>query len=315
MDCRTALRLSPLLAVFVALGACSASARGSTGAPLAPGTALPRGEDLTLILIGDTGQPGEDMDRVRRAVKAEAKDAIVVLGDLVYPQAPLCPEGTLDEAATRMLDERLGGMLADLGAPVILALGNHDVAHKKRDRAREACLLAYVARMPTLHLPSLAYVVDLGVASLAVMNTNDLDATQARIAGRAWESHQGWRLMAGHHVLKTFHDKVREDVVRPWLETHGLHPDLYMNGHAHVLQMGVYGDIPAVTSGATARRRVRPACPPHCGPGQRWGQSVAGYALLRITRDRLEITFKDTEGKVLHRWHKVRQVPETEEGG
>jgi predicted phosphodiesterase len=255
-----------------------------------------------VLLIGDTGLQNDHMDAVRAAVQAETKDVIVALGDIVYPEAPPCPNLRLTPSATKILDHAAGATLLGLGAPVLLVLGNHDVKHGTRDPAREACILHYAATKSELVMSDLTWVVDAGVVTLVGLNTNALDDAQASMAARALEASKGWTVFLGHHVLKTYHDKVTENVVRPWLARHKLSPDLFANAHAHLHQLGVYDGVVAVTSGATALPRARPSCPPDCGSGQLFGSSKPGYALLDFTARRVEISFHDTGGTVLHRW-------------
>jgi predicted phosphodiesterase len=168
-------------------------------------------------------------------------------------------------------------------------------------------MLAYAAREPELVLPDLSYGVDFGVLRLGLLNTNALDAAQAKALEASWKDYDGWRVVAGHHVYRTYHDKVHEDVVAPWLSQHGLRPDIFLNGHAHILQFGVYDGIAALTSGATALSRPRPLCPPDCGAGQRFGTSKPGYALLTVDRASMKVVFKDTTGKELFRWSTTRK--------
>ncbi len=308
---RAALALS--LVALVALAACralpdapaSAAAQPEPGRRDAPLTAAPK-ERVRIVLIGDTGMPGPDMDAVHRAVAAEVKDYVIVLGDLVYPEAPLCRDGTMSADVRALLDQRIGTALRGLGAPVLLVLGNHDVAHARRDPAREACILAYAAAEPELLMPSRAYTLDLGVAIVALLDSNDLDDEQAAMTRAAFAGHRGWKLAAAHHVLRCYHAKSGEDTVRPWLTAHDLKPDAWLNGHAHVLQFGVYGGIAALTSGATAAARERPACPPSCGDGQLFGASTPGYAVLELTAKRMDVTFKDTDGNTLFLWRQAR---------
>jgi predicted phosphodiesterase len=259
-------------------------------------------QEVRLVLLGDTGKPGRRMRRVARAVRAEKKDLVVALGDLVYPVGPRCPTGRVDAEAKKILEERIGQALLDLGAPVLLVLGNHDVGFGGRNPAREACLLDYAASQPQLILPDVSYSVDLGVAILQVINTNHLTNEDGRRVRVEMERHPGWKIVLGHHALRTYHDKEEQDVVMPWLKRHRIRPDLYVNGHAHLLQFGVYDGIPALTSGSAARLRRRPACPPACGRGQLWGRSVPGYATLHVRPRSLEVAFKDDGGKDLWRW-------------
>ena len=261
---------------------------------------LGKRESLRVVLIGDTGRDNEDMRALRRAIQAESKDLVIALGDLIYPEAPACHEGKLSSGARRLLDEGVGKTLLGLGAPVLLVLGNHDVMHRRRDLPREACLLHYAALQPELVMPALSWWLDAGVVSIVGLNTNDLDDNQAIQARRALKQAQGWTLVVGHHVLKTYHDKEDEDVLRPWFKRHKLQPDFYANGHAHLLQAGTYEGIIALTSGSAALARSRPACPPECGAGQRFGSSAPGYALVEFKAERATVSFYDNQAKLLH---------------
>ncbi len=257
--------------------------------------------ELDLILLGDTGEPGPLVDTWRPVVAGMDKDAILVLGDLVYVRAPECPSGTPDAAATKVLDERVGGVVGGLGAPTILALGNHDVDRPGTRRPREECVLAYAATRPEFVMPDRVFVVDWGVAVVVVVDTNNLDIVATAAVQRAFAAfdasgRKGWKIIAGHHVLRTYHDKEQEDVVQPWLEANDLKPDIFLNGHAHLLQFGRYDGVWAITSGTAALPRERPSCPGSCGPGQEWGQSDSGFATLRLTPETFVVSFHPAAG-------------------
>ncbi|MCC6625487.1 MAG: metallophosphoesterase [Deltaproteobacteria bacterium] len=280
-----------------------------------------------IVLIGDTGMPGPIVDRWRRTLAAKDKDAILVLGDLVYPQAPPCPKGVPDLTARRVLDAHLAKALEGLGAPVLLALGNHDTSWDEGDPPREKCVLAFVKPRADLELPAPYYAADFGSAVIVVLSSLALDDAQAAFAKRVFAAARpgARKILAAHHVLKTYHDKIDEDVIAPWLAKHGLVPDLWINGHAHVLQLGVYDGILALTSGTGALPRERPACKRHapaasgegglapvgvtsrsddgCGPGQLFGSSAPGYAVLDIGADgRFTITFENADGAQLYHY-------------
>jgi len=279
-----------------------------------------------LILIGDTGEPGPIVERWKIALARERAPAVLVLGDLVYPQAPPCPTGVPSATARALLDRIVQAPFLATGKEVFLALGNHDISWDPSDPPREKCLIACFAKDPQVRLPAAYYAVDLGPALLIVLDTNAIaldtnaiaSATNARDDGQAsfvramLQTHPGKRVVfAGHHALETYHDKAGEDVVRPWLARHAFAPDLWVNGHAHVLQMSLVGGIPAVTSGTGAKPRERPSCDRsagtgQCGEGQLFGTSAPGYAVLRVESasqaQRLSIVFKDADGQPLWRW-------------
>lgn len=261
-----------------------------------------------LVLIGDTGEPGPIVERWRATVQGLDKDAVVVLGDLVYEQVPPCPNGVPDASARRVLESHLAHALEGLGAPSLLVLGNHDRAWVEGEAPRERCVIAFAWPRADLRLPARYYAADFGTFVLVVLDTNALDDAQAAFAKQVIADHPKARVvMAGHHVMKTYHDKVGEDRVHPWLVAHDLHPALWLNGHAHVQQLGVYFGVPSVTTGTGAAPREKPICdaqhPDGCGEGQRFGSSLPGFALLDVGADgRFTVTFDDAEGKPLYQW-------------
>ena len=167
-------------------------------------------------------------------------------------------------------------------------------------------MVDFIGQRPQIHLPSLDYGLDFGVAQVAFVDTDHLDGRAAKVVHDTFKGKKGWQLLMGHHVLRTYYDKVSEDYVAPWLRTHQIKPDLYANGHAHVLQFGVYEGVPAVTSGTGSKIRHRPACPPDCGAGQLFGVSSPGYAVVTLTAQRMEVVFKDDNGTERYRWAKTR---------
>ncbi len=268
---------------------------------------LAPGDTIRLIFVGDTGRPGKKLDEVMAQVQREPKDLVVALGDLVYPFAPSCPGGDLTKHARKELERKVGAPLGDLGAPTALVLGNHDTRGRRRDPARENCLRVYAARHPSLYMPALTYFIDLGDVRLIVINTNVLteeDGAQVASWAKEWD---GEVVIAGHHVLRTYHNKARENYVLPWLEKHNIKPSLYANGHAHLLQFGVYESIPALTSGSGAKLRKRASCPNKCGKDQLWGQSSYGYAVAVFEKTRWTVTFKDEQGQALWTWRSPSQ--------
>ncbi len=260
-------------------------------------------EALRLILVGDTGYPGGPVREMRAAIKAEErKDAVLALGDLVYPVGPVCLSGRAEGQNLEILQERVGAALEGLGAPVWMVIGNHEVDGKPRDPVREACILDFASQREDLYFPALTYKMDIKGVRVIVINTNDLTPEDGQRVAAWTKEAPGEVIIAGHHVLRTYWDKRREDKVLPWLQTHGIAPDLYVNGHAHFLQFGVYEGIPAVTSGSGSKLRDRPACPDECGDGQLWGRSVHGYVVLDLEKEALVLTFKDQSGATLWTW-------------
>jgi predicted phosphodiesterase len=302
-----------ILVVSLILPACASSNRSVESTVVKPERRgqpfKPEHKDvLRVLLVGDTGHPGDDIKRVRRAMLAEKKDVIVALGDLAYPMVPECPNGRAEGEAKKQLDWKLGEALGGLGAPVLLVMGNHDIPRNVSGSAHEACLVDYAAQHPDFVLPDTTHVVDYGVATLAIANTQNLRDEDGQKIAQALRESKGWRIGLAHHVYKTYRDKTNEDMVRPWLKKHGIELDVWGNGHAHVLQLGLYGGVVAVTSGTASRKREKPTCPPSCGEGELFGSSEAGYALMELSAETISVAFKNADGKELHRWSSSRKT-------
>jgi hypothetical protein len=292
-------------------------------------------EELRIILIGDTGQIPVEGDphkmseaqrtQLRESLSNENATAIVDLGDLFYWKGPKCRAGATPEQSGSLLDAHLYDHVGGLDAPVFLVLGNHDVGplaehfkkaltggrSGKRSEARERCYRLQEELHDDMVFPGESYGVDFGPLRMAALHTS---APQKQWAGEEIQAYfdedpSDWTLLAGHHVLRTGCDKINEDAVSPWLEKTGLRPDMYANGHAHILQLGVFDGVPAVTSGSGSKLREFPACTPTDTEGVQWGESKYGYAVLEVEKDFLRVRFKDLGGIELHCWQRGRNDP------
>ncbi len=268
---------------------------------------------VRIVLVGDTGKPGEPRDAVAAAIAKETVDAVVVLGDLVYPMGPACPNGELSHEAADILDERILTPLSGSGAPIVLVLGNHDVGHDRTDPARVACYLTWAEQREQVLFPAPNFTLDLGPLMLAVIDTNPPWSVDGEALARDLEAFPGWTLLAGHHILVTYHDKQNTTRVRSWMAESSLRPDIYANGHAHLLQYGVYDAITAITTGTGSKLRERPSCGEGdragCGEGQIWGRSVYGYTVLDVNEQTVRVQFKDSAGSVLFEDRLARPAP------
>jgi predicted phosphodiesterase len=272
---------------------------------------------LRLVLIGDTGEETGARDSIVREIAKERADLILVLGDLVYPRGPSCEGDTLNSEARSKLDQHIGRPFAQVGAPVLLVLGNHDVLRKVVgiDRPRvhqEACYYLYAKENAGkgFVLPARHYGITLGPATLAVVSSSRPFLTDS--AGRMTSSlfnarTDDWDIVVAHHVYRTFHDKYGERIVQTWLEKYALRPAVVVNGHAHFLQMGSYNGVLAITSGGGAKERPQARCrtgdamPGKCVvPGEYFGHEGAfGYAILELTSTDARVEFKDQKGASL----------------
>lgn len=300
-------------------------------------TGAQKTDALRLIFIGDSGAepldrpalPDDEVitragrEKLRASMLAEQADAIYVAGDLIYGPGPLelsprCEDALQDAEVKALMDDRLGDYYQGLAPTVWLVLGNHDVGHIRYDRARARCLLSYADQHSTVALPASSYSVDHGLARVVVLDTNqDVDRWDvAQIVGARAEG--AWNIQVGHHVLRTAFDKEGEQrdgrhAIRGWFAEHPeARPDLWVNGHAHFLQFGVYDQIPALTSAAGSKLRSRDACPGEsCSfeDAPLFARSVFGYAVVDLSVDELVVRMKDEDGKTLWCWRRSRTEP------
>lgn len=315
-------------------------------------------EALRLVFLGDSGYlPGgtpctwradgsaaerchvqvDELARLRAAIRAQEPDAIYALGDLVYPVAPACrqPRGRDLEA----LQAKVGAVYADLGAPAWLVLGNHDVGHRARGPRRERCLLAWAEDAAGIELPGLQYVVDHGLATVVVPDSNLKDPALLPAAElRAALQGGDWVVVAAHHELHTAFEKMDGNVIDPppasaWLAGLGVAPHLWANGHAHTLQVGRYDaralagvegeplPVLAVTSGAGSKLRAHPTCAERDGvdpadaaacaavpEGERptFALSRFGFAVVDLTPETMTLRMLDLDGVELFRWERTK---------
>ncbi len=323
-----------LSALPLILTSCASRGFGEAQLPLAdPGQDVAR-----VILIGDTGALPVEGDphkmtpaqraQLRESLRGEEATIILDLGDLFYNKAPECKRGDDPERAGELLDANLYDHVGGLGPAVFLVLGNHDVGPYgeylkrrffgrragKRSASRERCYSLYAEQHEEMIFPDTSYGVDIGPARVAVLHTS--------APHRQWpgdpvkefleEDNGDWAIVAGHHVYKTACDKVGDDFVGGRLAEQEITPDLYVNGHAHLLQMGVFDGVPAATSGSGSKLREFPGCEPTATEGVLWGESSFGYAVLDITPQTLRVAFKDIAGQELYCWQRGRDNPQGE---
>lgn len=375
---------APLSAAVV----CCALLSLSAPAAAAPSTTLAKVSlrpaqlhSVKLVMVGDTGEPasaegcGARADgsaplgagchasaaqraALQAAIAGEQADAIFALGDLVYPKVPAC-DGEV-EGVKAELDAVLGDLFAPAGQrppPTFLVLGNHDVGHLRgRNPKRERCLMAYAAKHGRVQLPALQYEVDVGFGKVVVIDSNlrDQDLLPASTIKAAMDNPlSAWTVVLSHHELRTAWDKELDGFWEPpppgrWLVDAGLRPDLWVNGHAHSLQFGVYDArvvdqgrpvpgapadpvwVPALTSGAGSKVRPGPSCSDWAETPGRGAQIVAdrkackdagprgvpafarhqlGYAVVTLSAEQMVVEVKDLAGQRLYCWARTPTDP------
>ena len=257
---------------------------------------------VKLVMVGDTGAPASEggcaaradgsvppgeactasaaqRAALRDAIANEHADAIFAVGDLVYPRMPAC-DGEVDAHADTLAAafDLFTGPSDPARAPTFLVLGNHDIGQLRgRSPRRERCALALAAKTPPLRMPALQYEVDVGFGKIIVLDSNLRDQTQlpaAAIREAMDNPLSPWTLVVSHHELRTGWDKELDGFWEPpppgrWLVDAGLRPDLWINGHAHSMQFGVYDARVADTGRAPADAPTAPVWVPALTTGAR----------------------------------------------
>ncbi len=286
-----------------------------------PSIAPPIGEDdaVHLLLTGDMGSDTREreqvLDGMRRRCAERPCDAILLLGDLLYPRGAESPD-----------DPRLATWVAPYAAiaPTYLAVGNHDYGHG-RDQKAIGHLLAWAAERPDIHLPSTVYRADLGdLATLAVLDTNHVfqhgdTALGPDPEGVSWSSQGAWLdglphdrplIVVGHHTFRSNGPHGNAGAYEgwrhlPWVSGGALEALftghvaeralLYASGHDHNLQLLPCGGTTCAVSGAGAKTRelVDRGNPTH------FQAAVPGFVALELDRDGGRIVAVDAEGEEL----------------
>ena len=235
----------------------------------APALAVQTPGRVRLVVTGDTGKGNDTQQQVREAMARvcaeKGCDAVVILGDLLYPlgmEAPSDPRADTRIATYQQVAPR-----------VLLAVGNHDYG-RGRSRQKVAWLKDWAASTEGVDHPGDAYTVDLGVGSLHVLDTNRAfhwgESSQSAWLGRTLPTVDGWRIVAGHHTFRS--DGLHGNAGTyegwshvPWLSGRSLarlfdgrlcpDADLYLAGHDHNLQLLHHCGVQLVVSGAGASAR------------------------------------------------------------
>ncbi|MDO5655307.1 MAG: metallophosphoesterase [Flavobacteriaceae bacterium] len=112
------------------------------------------------------------------------------------------------------------------------------------------------------------------------------------------ESDAHWKIVIGHHQLFTggrrenADNSVRTQLL-PLFKQQNI--DLYICGHEHHLEYGVYEGIHQIISGAGSSVRVYNGT-----EGSVFGKSIQGFATVAITQEAINFNFIDYLGNVIH---------------
>lgn len=271
---------------------------------------MPTATSLRLVVIGDAGDawaasqcgkpvcsppsftPTQLATAVKTATADRAADAILVLGDNIYPCG--VNDRTVGDAMTIVYQQ-----LFNLNVPMYAVLGNHDYS----DGGGRCGPAEHAAVMPqdevtyiggTWHMPARNYVLHWpGLASIVMVDsepvrngcgskTDIINFVKTSVAAiPAGE----WRLAAAHHTLYSSgqhgQDKHDAGAMRAaLLSTFSGNLDLYLSGHDHDLEQFAGKTNPLfVVSGSASRKR-----PAEVKPVPKTFFSTYGFAVVDLTK-------------------------------
>ena len=200
--------------------------------------------EFHLAVAGDVGEPGSRIDdtgtAVARIATAEPFDALLLLGDNVYPDG--------DPAK---LPRTVFGPFADVlraGTTLLAIIGNHDVKANWAD-----------AQLRALGMPARYWTWEFGDVLIVGLDSNDLDQAQLAFLEQALATTSArWKIIAIHHPPYSAGYQGSSTEVRaklsPVLERYGV--QLVLSGHDHDYQRSIpIAGVTYVVAGAAANTR------------------------------------------------------------
>lgn len=306
---RPALHCAAVLATM----ACTAPDLEASTAPT-----IGDGDRVHLVMLGDVGSDTRErlevLEGLRQRCADDPCDAVVLLGDLLYPRGADSPVDPRLEAFV--------GVYADI-APVYLLVGNHDYGHG-RDHEAVAHVRAWAATRDDVHLPSTVYEATLGdhLGTLAVLDTNHIfqhgdTSLGSRFPSQgAWLDHLAARdgplLVVGHHPFRSngpHGNAGRYEGWRylPWASGRVLErffvehvageAVLYAAGHDHNLQLLPCDDTTCAVAGSGAKVRELV----DRGNRTHFQASTPGFVDVELSRDGAYVSACGADGQVLAR--------------
>ena len=185
---------------------------------------------LRIAVVGDIGSGTAEIAKgIARIHRQSAIDAIMTTGDNVYP----CGVKSLNDPRLEVLRP-----LTSLNIAIYPVLGNHDYCGNPDAEIR--------ATLPNWRFPAREYVLHLGVADFAMLDTNPYAAGRAPppdVEALFRGSTAPWRFAVGHHPLLSsgyhghFPRAEHRRMVALIPAMRRAHVDLYMSGHDHHLEL------------------------------------------------------------------------------
>jgi predicted phosphodiesterase len=239
---------------------------------------------VRIAAVGDGGEPGPPLDAVSREVRELSRgdpyDALVLLGDNVYPDGD--PEG-LEETVFQPFGPLLFG-----GTALLAVLGNHDVQAGHGRAQLEA--LGQSGRFWARTFGSEVLIVGL--------DSNEPDDREQRafLEDTLKGATARWKIVVLHHPpYSAGREKSDKEVRRafsPLFSRYGV--QLVLSGHSHDYQRSVPVDgVTYIVSGAGSKKHKT-------GKADFTEESFATYHFLDISTfpNELVVRAVDSEGRV-----------------
>ncbi|MFT4074390.1 MAG: tartrate-resistant acid phosphatase type 5 family protein [Asticcacaulis sp.] len=273
----------------------------------------------SLLIVGDWGRDTaphqrEVASQMDRAAAERACVGVISVGDNFYEDGIQ----SVDDPKWRTSFEEIytGASLRPL--PWYVALGNHDYGGAPQAQ------VDYTRRSDRWHMPSRFFKVsgaEMGLPEidLFVIDTNPLidhyaegdDPQAINVRSQDSQAQLAWldrelaastakyKLVAGHHTIfsgGSLHGDTPDMIAKvlPLLKRHGV--TAYINGHDHDLQHIARDDLHFVCSGAGSESRPVAAI-----EGTRFCLARAGFAILSVGADGLDVEYRDYAGATLYR--------------
>ena len=277
---------APSAAVGSTSGAAVTTQEPGPRSPAAEAAPAGAGTGTRVAVVGDTGT-GDAAERAtaRRIAAdgaAEAFDALVVVGDLVYEDG--------DAAKVQTVVTEPFSPVLDQGTALVPVLGNHDYRSAEQDE-----ILAALGRSRSWYVEQFG---DLRVVVLDSMRVGDVAQTRW-LRDVLAEPVQGgtWTVVALHHPPYSAGEHGSDSDVRerwtPVFEEFDV--PLVLAGHDHDYQRSTPQDgVTYVVTGAGARTR-----PAGEAGFTAVSESVLHYVDLRVEGDFLQVRAVDQSGRIV----------------